>query len=53
MRNVYYLLMTLSFSKKINCIEDSNNFQIDLDNFYKWCHENGMTLNINPLYHIH
>jgi len=33
--------------KKINCIEDSNNIQIDLENFYKWYRENGMTLNIN------
>lgn len=38
--------------KKVKCIEDSNNFQVDLDNFYKWCYENGMTqytltLNIN------
>jgi hypothetical protein len=33
--------------KKFNCIGDSNNFQIDLDNFYKWCHKNSMTLNFN------
>ena len=33
--------------KKIKCIDDSLELQADLDNIYKWCIRNGMSLNID------
>ena len=33
--------------KKIKCIDDSLELQADLDNIYKWCIYNGMSLNID------